>query len=303
MLATRLLPILLLPLLVTATIQAQDSPDLQKELELLRQEKRLLQQELADTAARAEVLEKRLIAMEEARSQSPAPPSDSSAPSPVQKPASPWDAEFSLGANLSSGNNDSSRLNAAIKGIRTTELDKLSLGLQGEVGQNEGETNAQRLEATADYQRDLDPTWYWYLNGKAEHDDIAGLDYRITLGPGLGWHAIRTDTITFDLEGGPAWVAEQLDGGDLEHSLRGRIAQHFEWRFAKSAKLFQDLEFLDNLQDIEDWMLIAEIGIESNLTETLSLRVSAEDRYDNQPTDGRERNDIFLKSSVVYKFK
>lgn len=294
---------LFLSALISANLQSSENSDLQIELEQLRKEKQILQQELANTAARAEALEKRLVAMEAARNQPPAPTADSSGPSPAQKPSSPWEAEFSLGANLSSGNNDSSRLNAALKGVRTTELDKLSLGLQGEVGQNEGQTNAQRLEGVADYQRDVDPIWYWYVNGKAEHDDIAGLDYRTTLGPGLGWHVIRTDTVILDLEGGPAWVAEQLAGNRLEHSLRGRIAQHFEWQFTRSAKIYQDLEFLDNLQDIEDWLLIAEIGVETNLTETLSLRVSAEDRYDNQPAAGRQRNDLFLKSSIVYQFK
>jgi putative salt-induced outer membrane protein len=297
----RILICLLFTLLFSLPLPAQENADLQKELEKLREEKRLLQQELADTAARAETLEKRLIAMEEQRQKASTP--SGSDVSPVQEAPNPWDAEFSLGANLSSGNNDSSRLEAALKAVRTTELDKLTFGLQGEVGQNEGETNAQRAEAVADYQRDIDPTWYWYINAKGEHDDIAGLDYRVTVGPGLGWHIIQTDTISLDLEGGPAWVAEQLEGGPLEHSLRGRIAQHFEWRFSKAAKLYQELEFLENLQDFDDWILVGEIGIESNLTETLSLRVSAEDRYDNEPAEGRQRNDIFLKSAVVYKFK
>lgn len=288
-------------LTVSLAAAQEETTPLEAELARLRQEKAELQRALVETSERAQRLEKRLLAMEQQRETDKAPAEPS--PSPDQKLKGPWDAEISLGANLSSGNNDSSRLNTEFKAIRKTEIDKLTFGLSGEVGQNESVTNAQRIEGVTDYQRDFSETWYWYTNAKGEHDDIAGLDYRTAIGPGLGWHAISTDTMILDFEGGPTWVAEKLRGESLAHSIRLRLAEHFEWQFSSFAKLYQDLEFLANAQDVEDWLLNAEIGVESDLTRTLSLRVSAENRYDNQPAPGRLKNDLFLKSSVVYKFK
>ena len=48
----------------------------------------------------------------------------------------------------------------------------------------------------------------------------------------------------------------------------------------------------------------AEFGIEADLTKkkNLSLRVTLDDTYNNQPAPGRLQNDLKLITAIAYKF-
>ena len=105
------------------------------------------------------------------------------------------------------------------------------------------------------------------------------------------------------LEGGPAYVWERNEGEASTSSIRGRIAQEFDWQFTDSAKLFERLEWLDNLQDINDWVATLEAGIETSITKTLNLRLSGRYQYDNEPATDRKRGDFTAIGALVYKFE
>ncbi|MEO0453959.1 MAG: DUF481 domain-containing protein [Verrucomicrobiota bacterium] len=283
--------------------QSENSPEpsaAELQLKKLQEENALLRDQLSQTAARANKLENRLAKIEAERTAVNPPASDDTPPE-VEK-TSLWTAEIALGADYSSGNNDSAAIAAGVKAVRTTEIDKLTLEARADFAQNESVSIRERLLGLADYKRDLSEDWYWYARGELDRDVIAGVNWRANVGPGLGWHIIKNDKMALSLEGGPTWVAEDLIGATLSHSVRARLAQNFEWQFSEYAKIYESVQIIDNLQDISDWLLIAEVGIESDLTKSLSLRVSAENRYDNRPAAGRDKNDLFLQSSIIYKF-
>jgi len=214
-----------------------------------------------------------------------------------------WETELALGANLSRGNNDSQRVKAEIKSTRTTEVDRLTLALAAETGQNEGTTTAEYIDGEADYSRDIHERLYWYalLNGR--RDAIADLEYRVTLSPGIGYTVVDEEAWDFSFEAGPAYVLEKLEEQDAENSLRGRLGQELHWQISSFAKLFQSSEFLINAQDTNDWIIEAEVGVETSITKSFSLRFGAKDTYDNQPAVDRVKNDIQLNTAIVYKFQ
>jgi hypothetical protein len=53
---------------------------------------------------------------------------------------------------------------------------------------------------------------------------------------------------------------------------------------------------------LANFLVNAEVGAEASLTKTLSLRVTLQDNFVNQPAPGRKDNDVKLISGVVYKF-
>ncbi|MEM6822475.1 MAG: DUF481 domain-containing protein, partial [Verrucomicrobiota bacterium] len=236
------------------------------------------------------------------RLQQPAAPEPASQPL-SEKAKNIWDTEVAIGANLSRGNNDSHRVKGAVKGTRKTEVDRLILSLEAESGENEGSTTSEYIEGSADYRRDIHDRLFWYALLEGRRDAIADLDYRFTLSPGLGYKVIDEEKIQLSFEAGPAYVLEQLSGEDLEHSIRGRVGQELTWQITSYAKLFQSLEFLSNLQETGDWIVEAEVGVETSITDSFSLRFSVKDIYDNQPAAGRQENDMSLNSAIVYKFK
>ena len=47
-------------------------------------------------------------------------------------------------------------------------------------------------------------------------------------------------------------------------------------------------------EDFDNYLLTGEIGVEAAISDHLSLRVVVQDKYDNTPAPGAERNDLSL---------
>ena len=125
------------------------------------------------------------------------------------------------------------------------------------------------------------------------YDDIALIDYRATLGPGLGAYLVKNDQRTLTLEAGPSYVWEKVDGASNDY-LALRFAERYTCQALKNAKLVQSLEYMPEAEDFDNYLLVGEIGVEAAMSDRLSLRVVLQDKYDNTPAAGKERNDLSL---------
>ncbi|MDR0534101.1 MAG: DUF481 domain-containing protein [Verrucomicrobiales bacterium] len=221
----------------------------------------------------------------------------------AEKLKNPWKMEVNAGGNYATGNTNSYRGNLGFKAVRETAIDQLTLNLAGEYGKTSDTLDAERLLAEANYRHNIEDDLYWLANTSFLHDGVSGLDFRNTIGPGLGYYFIKNNTITLLLEGGPAYVWERNEGEPSTSSVRGRVAQEFDWKFTPNAKLFERWEFLDNLQNVQDWVTTLEGGIETSITKTISLRLSGRYQYDNDPAVDRKKGDFTALGALVYKFE
>jgi len=70
------------------------------------------------------------------------------------------------------------------------------------------------------------------------------------------------------------------------------------------ARVWQTAEFLPQVDDLNNYIINAEVGIEADLNTTgkLALRAYLQDTYNNVPAKGREKNDAKLVAAIAYKF-
>jgi putative salt-induced outer membrane protein YdiY len=134
------------------------------------------------------------------------------------------------------------------------------------------------------------------------HDGIADLDYRLTISPGVGYYLLKETNTTLALETGPAVVIERLGGRDDTYAT-WRVAERFEHKFAsRNTRVWQKLEFLPQLNQLDNYLVNAEVGLEAGITKKASLQAVLQDSYANQPAPGRKANDLKLISGVKYRF-
>ena len=146
----------------------------------------------------------------------------------------------------------------------------------------------------------LSPRTFLSLDGTAAYDDVADIDYRATLGPGLGAYLVKNDQRELTLEAGPAYLWEKV-GGARNDYLALRFAERYVCQALKNAKLVQSLEYLPEAEDFDNYLLVGEIGVEAAMSDRLSLRVVLQDKYDNTPAEGKERNDLSLIAGLGIK--
>jgi putative salt-induced outer membrane protein YdiY len=208
------------------------------------------------------------------------------APAAAAAPPPKWDLSLALGFTLTEGKWDNHELH---------------LGADLTYGETEDIKNNETARAFGQYNLLFTDRWYAYARAEALHDDIADVDYRFTIGPGVGYYIIKQTQTSLAVEGGPAFVYEK-QGGDSTGYFTVRLAERFEHKFSDTARVWQTLEFLPQVDDFDNFIINAEIGAEAALTTSWAISVILQDTYDNQPAEGRQENDIKLISALKWKY-
>ena len=90
-------------------------------------------------------------------------------------------------------------------GRKWTE-DELNLGASMSYGENQSLKNNEAVRGYSQWDHNFTDRFYSYLRLEALHDAVADVEYRVTLSPGAGYHAIKNATTRLSFEAGPAVI-------------------------------------------------------------------------------------------------
>lgn len=213
-----------------------------------------------------------------------------------------WTSSFDLGASYTSGNTDKLFVTASFT------IDK-EFGLNNEFfsnvtyayGEDEGETTTQEILATASWKRLYSEKNYAGLRLDGRHDDLADINYRIGLSALLGHYFVRTEDTLFSVEGGLGYTWEEQ--GDASDSfVNFYVGERFEHWVTDYTRIFQSFAGFVRVDDLGDFRLIGELGLETFLSQNLSFKIFLQDQFENEPAPMRQENDFKVVSGISYKF-
>jgi putative salt-induced outer membrane protein YdiY len=228
-------------------------------------------------------------------------PARAPVPAPVAPEKTSWQSSISAGLTLTRGNSDTMLVTAAALTERKGPINEWSFGADGAYGENAGVENLYTLHGFGQVNHLFSEKLYGYLRVNALHDAIADLQYRITVGPGVGYYLLKETNTTLAAEAGSAVVFERLGTNDNTYATL-RLAERFEHKFHDRARIWESVEILPQVNDLNNYLVNAELGIESALSKKLSLQTFAVDNYNNEPAGGHQKNDVKIVSGLKYKF-
>lgn len=212
-----------------------------------------------------------------------------------------WDASAALGLTATAGNSDSVLFTGKFQARQKTPLNDLTLGGDAAYGEAESVKNNETVHGFGQYNHLFTERWYDYARADALHDGIADVRFRLTFSPGLGYYFIKEKQTSLTGEIGPGVLYEKLDGSyDIYPTLR--LADDFEHKFNDHARCWQKMEILPALDKPVDFLVNAEVGVETALTQKVSLQIYVDDSFANEPAPGHKDNDMKLVSGLAYKF-
>jgi len=226
---------------------------------------------------------------------------------PVAPPTPRWESSAALGLTVTRGNSDTILFNANATTSKKWENNEISLGADAAYGRSksdgESDTTAASTRGFVQYNRLFNERFFGYARIEGLHDDVARIAYRITVGPGVGYYFIKDKKTDLSVEIGPSLITERVGGEDKSY-MTLRLGEKFHHPLSDRARIWQTLELLPEVTDIENFIMNAEIGIEADITvdKKLTLRSYLQDTYDNVPAEGRRKNDAKLVSALAYKF-
>ena len=214
-----------------------------------------------------------------------------------------WSRGLALGINMTQGNSDSFLLTTNLLAERQNgEIKRWRLGIDGSYGKTNEEKTAENALAFLVYRHGVTNNLYWSATGSTFVDTVAEVDYRLIIGPAIGYFLFRDIQSSLSVEIGPSYTREKIKNKPTEDYISARIDERFEQVLSETAKVWQSAEYLPDLRDSDNFLLNVEMGAEAALNSYLSLRITAQNKYDNEPADNKKKNDFSLVSSLNYKF-
>lgn len=225
-------------------------------------------------------------------------------------PPKHWDTVVSADAAITRGNSHSTLLTANVNS--KGKYDKNEFLLSGGAGYGDNTTTdatgketttktVDYLKGTAQWNYLVTDRFYAGLKLDALHDALADINYRFTVSPLAGYYLIKKPQTELAVEAGPSYVYEQV-GGRTDSYIAVRIGERFEHKFKTGAKIWESVEWIDQVDKTDNWILNAEVGVSAPITKALDVRVVAQDSYDNVPAAGRLKNDFKLLAGIGYRF-
>ncbi|MEI6809984.1 MAG: DUF481 domain-containing protein [bacterium] len=219
-----------------------------------------------------------------------------------EKPAGQFKTMLSAGVSLTGGNSETLSANGAL----TTEGEKEGLGsvrvgLEAKYGESTvadvKDTTVETAKTYGNVKKTITPMTFGYIDGLILYDAIAKIDYRVTVGPGLGCYLLKDDQLTLSVEAGGSYVWDKL-AGESENHLALRVAERCTYAPSGTVKFWQSAEYLPSVDELSDYMMTAELGAESAMSARMSLRVVLQDKYDSTPVPGLKNNDLALIAGI-----
>jgi putative salt-induced outer membrane protein len=213
----------------------------------------------------------------------------------------PWQSSISAGLTLTRGNSHTLLYQGDFLTEKKTPKNEFTLGVGGAYGSQDSKDNVNNYHASGQWNHLFTEKLYDYVRADAQRDVIADLDYRFNIGPGVGYYLIKQTNTSLTVETGVGYQNEHL-GGDYNSFATLRLAERFEHKFDGHARLWQNVELLPQADRLENYGVNFEIGLETPIIRTLSLKTCFDDTYASQPAAGRQKNDAKIVAGIAYKF-
>lgn len=229
---------------------------------------------------------------------------------PSEDPCAPkkkigeWDTSVSVGANVTSGNSETTLLNLGARTALEEGADSYEFSAAYNYGEDDNAQNANGDKTTRNdfrgagqYNHLIDQRWFYGLGAKVLYDEIADIDYRVNGDPLVGYYFMKDNTFKLRGEVGPSYVFEKV-GSISDDYLAPRFGERFDWAITCTSKLFQTAEVLLDASDGDNYLFNGEVGLEAALSTNLALVTSVRYTYDGVPAEGREKDDMAFITAV-----
>ena len=212
-----------------------------------------------------------------------------------------WTSTAALTLSMADGNSDNLNTTASYDAALRRDAGEFFFTGTYSYAEADSTASADSLITRTQFNKLLSERTYLGMGLGLLRDDIADIDYRITPAVTLGHYFIKEDNMTLSFEVGPGYTFEKV-GGNTDDYFSIVAGEKFVWEINKRISLKQSLTGHINPSETDDYNLVADIALDTDLTKHLSWRIAASWSYDNTPAADKDKDDITLSSGIAVKF-
>jgi putative salt-induced outer membrane protein YdiY len=216
-----------------------------------------------------------------------------------------WSGGVDMGLSLARGNTEVTNFSTGAAADRTTLRDKTSVYFNSLFARNRVNgatvTTANALRGGVRFDYNLGPRAFAFAFTDLEHDRYQLLDLSNVIGGGLGYHAIKTEQTTLDLNAG-ASLNQEFFTTLHRRSAEALAGDEFTYKLSGGTLIQQRFEFFPNLSDLGQYRLLFDLEGITKINNWLGWQVGISDRYISNPVLGTKGNDVLVTSGLRFVF-
>jgi putative salt-induced outer membrane protein YdiY len=219
------------------------------------------------------------------------------------QPPKIWTVTASGGLALTSGNSDTSTVNAAYDVVYDPQTRNVikSDGLLLR-GKTEGELSANRLGLNIRDEYRLTPRVFVFGQNQFLKDEFKNIDYLIAPTVGVGYKLFDTAATKLSVDGSAGGVWEQNPGFDVLSSGAVAVGEKLTQIVTASTTLTQTFAGLWKTNDFEDALFTFGVSVAASMSTRTQLKFEVLDTFKNKPPlPTVQQNDVAVLMAIVYK--
>jgi putative salt-induced outer membrane protein YdiY len=224
---------------------------------------------------------------------------------PPPPPPPGWAGSAGAGIAVTSGNNDTSTVNAAYELKRDTG-GAIVLRSNGLLvwGKSQGTLTNDRLSLDGRVERKLNPRTSLFGQTQYLRDSFKSIDYLVSPTVGISRLLIKDPLTEFGVDAAVGIVWEQNPGLELQTDGAVTAGQQFARKLTATTELKEKVAALWKMDDFGDALYTLGVGLAASVTTATQLKIEFLDTYKAQPPLPEvQKNDIAVLVSFVYKFE
>lgn len=220
----------------------------------------------------------------------------------------PFTLEGELGIIATTGNTETTSINAGLAAHHETEMwsnDYIIEGLyKRETVERDGEdvefTSAQKFYASAQGNYKLeDPNNRLFGFTSYEDDRLSNFDYQATIAAGWNQKLFETDKQSFEYSIGPGYAFAETQEGEEQNSFIVRASMAYQWTISDTAKFIQTVSTEVGSENTKSR---AESALSATISGNLSMKVSLKLDHNTDVADDIDNLDTETAVTLVYNF-
>lgn len=170
---------------------------------------------------------------------------------------------------------------------------------ENDAGEKEDKVSAEKYTASGKTGWKFNELNYLFIQASYEDDRFSGYDNRTTASIGYGRKLINTEKINLNIELGPGYRYDKLEGGETEDEAIFRGFGLFSYKFSDSASFQQDVTVEAGSDNTKTKAVSA---VTAKIVGALAMKVSfTVDHNSSVPAD-KEKTDTETALTLVYSF-
>jgi len=227
-----------------------------------------------------------------------------------------WNGAVNAGFALARGNADTTNLNFGFGADRKTLTDHIMTKAAIVYSDNDaagGGVTANEVLGEARYDKDAgSQAIFWFVDGDFTHNGLQGLNLQSIYTGGLGWHAIHSQTTTFDVLAGINYTRQtygQVEGSvtptpSFSRNLTGAtVGENLSRKFGAATTISEDFTFYPDLSDTGQYTFAFDAAANTKINKLFGWQVSFSDRYvSNPPIANTKSSDEVFSTGLTASF-